>query len=237
MAARGPTAMPACGPPSSLSPLKVTISTPGAATRAPRALRRTARRSASAPLPRSSMTTRRARGRSRELVERGLRGEADDAVVAGVHAQHRARALASRRARRRADRCGWWCPPRPGGRRSRRRMSGMRKPSPISTSSPRETITSPSRSSISETRRHRTGQLFKSDLFVEDTEIDIGNRVLTWNSHDLVDQLVSFQNVENGTSMVQTDFQTTLVLQFDSNQGVFFEEIEGNFAHLRASKR
>ena len=54
-----PTMMPACGPPSSLSPLKVTRSAPGRdalAHHAARAAGRSGARSTSAPLPRSSIT-------------------------------------------------------------------------------------------------------------------------------------------------------------------------------------
>ena len=57
---RRPTRMPACGPPSSLSPLKVTRSTPARIASAASGSRRRpkAERSSSAPLPRSSMTGR-----------------------------------------------------------------------------------------------------------------------------------------------------------------------------------
>ena len=118
--------MPACGPPSSLSPLKVTRSTPRRSDVArPRAPRRTARRSARAPLPRSSITRApRSWAKRDELVERRLRGEADDAVVARVHAQHGARALASRRLEVAQVGAVRGARPRPGGRRSRRGCRG-----------------------------------------------------------------------------------------------------------------
>ena len=57
MAAVRPTAMPACGPPSSLSPLKVTMSQPAATLSASAGSSLNSSRSASAPLPRSSIST------------------------------------------------------------------------------------------------------------------------------------------------------------------------------------
>ena len=68
------------------------------------------------------------------------RRKARDAEIAGVHAQQQARALVDGVAVIVECRCGWWCPLRAAPRPSAAMMSGMRKPSPISISSPRETI-------------------------------------------------------------------------------------------------
>ena len=106
---------PACGPPSSLSPLKVTRSAPAATrSRTTGSLGRpSAERSTSAPLPRSSITgTPRSRPSGDQLPQRDRRGEADDAVVAGVHLEQRRRVRSDRRDGSRRRACDWSCRPR-----------------------------------------------------------------------------------------------------------------------------
>ena len=95
MASAEPRMIPACGPPSSLSPLKVTRSTPRRSDSRAAGSSANSGRSARAPLPRSSMTSApRSWAKPHELLDARLRREAHDAVVAGVHPQHRPRALA-----------------------------------------------------------------------------------------------------------------------------------------------
>ena len=123
-----PTISPACGPPTSLSPLNTTTSAPAASRSAgvgswasPKAAV-----SSSAPEPRSSMTSapcRCASGGDLGQVRR-LR-EAGDREVRRVDAQHELRAALGQRrleVRRRAS--GSSCPPRPGGRRRGRSSPG-----------------------------------------------------------------------------------------------------------------
>ena len=84
--------MPACGPPSSLSPLNVTTSTPAASDEATLGSSRNAARSTSAPLPRSSATGRPNSRPSRgEFPHLDLLGEAHHLEVRGVHAQEERR--------------------------------------------------------------------------------------------------------------------------------------------------
>ncbi len=80
-----PTTMPACGPPSSLSPLKQTRSAPSASE--PRAVG-SSPTSTKTPEPRSSRSgSSRAPGDGGELLQRRALGEADDAEVRLVDAQ------------------------------------------------------------------------------------------------------------------------------------------------------
>ena len=95
-----PAMMPACGPPSSLSPLKHTRSTPAAMRRLNRSVRRAARRQTadvepSQPLPRSSTTgmPTRAAGRTSSSSD-GALGEAYDPEVGRMHAQEQRRSRA-----------------------------------------------------------------------------------------------------------------------------------------------
>ena len=93
IAAARPTAMPACGPPSSLSPLKVTMSAPAATlafSDGSSANRGTVGEGAAAEVVDEHRAE--AVGQGRQLLQGRLGGEPDDAVVAGVHAQHRPRA-------------------------------------------------------------------------------------------------------------------------------------------------
>ncbi len=107
--------------------------------------------STNAPEPRSSSSgssARRATAASSFSV--GLLREADDAEVRLVHAQEQRRVRRDRAARSRPHASGSSCRPRRAVRRSGASTSGMRKPSPISISSPRETSTSrPSASAAS----------------------------------------------------------------------------------------
>ena len=84
-----PATMPACGPPSSLSPEKQTRSAPAASAAAGVGSPST---STSAPEPRSSTSGSVVAARDRgELLEPWLLGEADDAEVRLVHAQQQRR--------------------------------------------------------------------------------------------------------------------------------------------------
>ena len=95
IAAAVPTATPACGPPSSLSPLKVTTSAPAARLSRTAGSSANSGKSASAPLPRSSISRPpRSWASVASCSGRRLGREPDDAVVARVHAQDRTRALA-----------------------------------------------------------------------------------------------------------------------------------------------
>ena len=113
-ASRRPTRMPACGPPSSLSPEQQTRSAP-AATAALH--RRLAARPARALPSRGRRSSRcRARGRApASSAGVGLLGEADHAEVGLVDAEDRAGALRRSPPRSRRAGCGWSCRPRPAG--------------------------------------------------------------------------------------------------------------------------
>ena len=126
---------------------------PGRRSSRARPARRPARgRGASTPEPRSSTTgTPRSRPRATSSRQRDVLGEADDAVVGRVRPQDQRGLGADRPLVVGRRGCGWWCRPRPGGRRSAARISGMRKPSPISTSWPRETTTSRPRANAAST--------------------------------------------------------------------------------------
>ena len=116
------------------------------------ARRRLARRARRAtPEPRSSSERQAVPSRDgRELVEPRQLGEADDAEVRLVHAQEERRLRARPPARSRAARVRFVVPTSTSRAPERASTSGMRKPSPISISSPRETITSrPSASAAS----------------------------------------------------------------------------------------
>ena len=121
IAASVPAAMPACGPPSSLSAEKHTTSAPasmlvarGGLVGEQRARGRRARR-ASTPEPRSSISARpRSRASVAKVGQRGLLGEPDGPEVGGVHAHQAPPCPARSRARSRRCACGSWCRPRPG---------------------------------------------------------------------------------------------------------------------------
>ena len=122
---RAPTMSPACGPPSSLSPLKQASVAPAAID--PRASGSPASTGSptSTPEPRSSTTgTPCARPMATSALQRDVLGEADDAVVGRVGAQDQ-RGLGADRALVVGRRgCGWWRRPRPGARPSRRGSPG-----------------------------------------------------------------------------------------------------------------
>ena len=90
-----PARIPACGPPSSLSPLNETRSTPAARLSATSGSSMPkARRSTMQPLPRSSYTGMpRSRSERRQFAQLRPRGESRDAEVAGMDAQQQARAV------------------------------------------------------------------------------------------------------------------------------------------------
>ena len=78
-----------------------------------------------------------------QLLDRDVLDEPDRAEVGRVHAQDRADrspALQRALARSRPAACGWSCRPRPASAPDCAITSGIRKPPPISTSWPRETI-------------------------------------------------------------------------------------------------
>ena len=140
-----PTISPACGPPTSLSPLNVTRSAPAASRSdgigswaSPNALGRS-----SAPRPEVVDDDRAVLvGEPRELGRVGRLDEPGLREVRRVDAQHDrrpARRRAAPRSRPRAS--GSSSRPRSSRAPARRMISGMRTPPPISTSSPRETTT------------------------------------------------------------------------------------------------
>ena len=127
-----PSSSPACGPPSSLSPLR------GHHRRRPRAApcRRPARRAAAG---RGAADRCRCRPRPGgpsvgQFGDPDRRGEALDAEVARVHLEDAAGRPDRPRPRSRRPRSGWWSRPRAAGRRSRRsvRAAGTRRRSPPS---------------------------------------------------------------------------------------------------------
>ncbi len=144
-APRRPTMQPACGPPSSLSPLKSTRSAP--------ASRASATRGSPAQAPGGEIGQKAAPdvhqvrdcGVPAERGDVGRAGRGDEPALLEVGAMHGEDGGDVRR-RVRGDSprggCGWWCRPRGAGRRSAARMSGIRKDPPISISSPREIRTS-----------------------------------------------------------------------------------------------
>ena len=90
-----PTTIPACGPPSSLSPLKQTRSAPAASDVARgRLVGDLDERARAEVVEERHLEPPRDGG---ELLEAGLLGEADDAEVRLVHAQERARCARGRR--------------------------------------------------------------------------------------------------------------------------------------------
>ena len=139
-----PTMMPACGPPSSLSPEKHTRSTPAAtlswtsgsrcqaearwcrAASPSRGRRRPARSCCRRPRP-----ARRGSAGARSRPARKL--EAWTRSSTAVRSAMACLVVGWRR-------CDWSCRPRPGRRPIGACTSGMRKPPPISTSWPREMI-------------------------------------------------------------------------------------------------
>ena len=151
-----PTMIPACGPPSSLSPEKVTSAAPASRHwRTPGSSPSHAGRSAShgvrsSSSPDPASTTTGGPSVASSATERRL-GEADHAVVRRVHLQHDRGSLRDRALVVGARACGWSCPPRPACAPVSARISGTRNPPPISTSSPRDTSTSRSRASVAST--------------------------------------------------------------------------------------
>ena len=143
-----PTTIPACGPPSSLSPEKQTRSAPAA---------RLAAAVGSSPSVEQRSPSRGRRRAGARLAARAPRarasdgcGEPDDPEVRLVDAQQRRRLGPDRVARSRPTLVRFVVPTSTMRAPERARTSGMRKPSPISTSSPRETTTSrPSASAAS----------------------------------------------------------------------------------------
>ena len=135
-----PSSSPACGPPSSLSPLAVTRSAPAAQ----RARRRPARPAAAGPARAARSRCRRRPGRRARPARATATaaGEPRDDEVRRVHLEHEA-GLAARSRPRSRPACVRLVVPTS---RSRAPVdvsrSGSRKPSPISTSSPRLTTIS-----------------------------------------------------------------------------------------------
>ena len=158
--ARRPTMIPACGPPSSLSPEKVTSAapasmhwrTPGSSRSHDGRARQPRRRLVEQAGARVDDDRRAEPG---ELGDRRRRDEADHAVVRRVHLQHERDVVGDARARSRSAACGSSCRPRRGARRSPRGSPGIRKPPPISTSSPRDTSTERPRAKCREHEHHR----------------------------------------------------------------------------------
>ena len=135
---RAPAMMPACGPPRSLSPLKVTRSTPCFETPTVSARVRRARsvRCRNAPLPRSSTKGKRSRANvAISSVGRRFDKAAHEEVAAVDFQNHRGLFGPSPWGNRRASFC-WWRRSRAGSAPLASRISGMRKPPPIWTSSP-----------------------------------------------------------------------------------------------------
>ncbi len=151
---------PACGPPSSLSPEKVTRSAPSA-TASPPSARAPGRSATDRPACRSrdhgpaARCARASIAASSRSVD--LRGETLDAVVRGVDLQHKP-GLRRRSRRHSPCRCVRLVVPTSTSRApARAMMSGMRNAPPISISSPRETIASrPLRQRV-EHEQHRGG--------------------------------------------------------------------------------
>ena len=132
-----PSSRPACGPPSSLSPEAVTRSAPARSARRGVGLvgqQRMRGEQAGADVGHDGHAERRPARR------RDARGEALDPEVRRVHLEHERRRRPTRRRSRPGDAVGRadLAQPRAGGLE----QSGMRKPSPISTSSPRATTIS-----------------------------------------------------------------------------------------------
>ena len=143
-----PTMSPACGPPTSLSPLNVTRSAP-AASRS-RGVGSWARPkplvSRRAPLPRSSTTS--APWRWASSASAGGSGASTKPSWRKFEGWTRSTSRAIRRrgpARSRRPASGSSSRPRRVARPARRTISGIRTPPPISTSSPRDTTTRPPR--------------------------------------------------------------------------------------------
>ena len=122
---RGPTTMPACGPPSSLSPEKVTRSAPAARVSLADGSSPVTKCLTSTPEPRSSTSGSSWRcATRRELRERRQLGEADDAEVRLVHAQDQRRLGADRALVVGARACGSSSRPRAAARPSARARPG-----------------------------------------------------------------------------------------------------------------
>ena len=114
----------------------------------PRPARRAAAgRGASRPEPMSATTGTPERGQLARPATAAVKPR--DHEVRRVHLEHEAGLPGRRRRRSRPAWCGWWCPPRAAARRWTASRSGSRKPSPISTSSPRlTTISRPAASAV-----------------------------------------------------------------------------------------
>ena len=139
----GRAAGPACGPPSSLSPLAVTsVGARRAAQVVGVGLVGQQRVRAQQAASRCRRPAGRVRGRPARST-RDRRSEAlDHGSCDGCTLSTNAGVGADRRARSRPARSGWWCPPRGAGHRCDCSRSGSRNPSPISISSPRLTMIS-----------------------------------------------------------------------------------------------
>ena len=135
-----PNSRPACGPPSSLSPLAVTRSAPSRSTVVASGSSGSSGCGASSPEPMSATSGRAAASPARPTAHR--RGEAGDVVVRRMHLEHEAGVGPDRVGVVAQSACGWSCRPRGAARPSTRAARGCRKPSPISTSSPRLTTIS-----------------------------------------------------------------------------------------------
>ena len=135
-----PTMSPACGPPTSLSPLNVTTSAPAASRSAGRRLvgqpeRRGVEQRTAAQVVDDDRAVRV--GEPGELGRVGRLDEPRLREVRGVDAEHDGRpAVGERRLEVRRRASGSWCPTSISRAPVRRTISGIRTPPPISTSSP-----------------------------------------------------------------------------------------------------
>ena len=136
---RRPSTRPACGPPSSLSPLHVTTAAPSRRER--RGIRLVGQQRVRPQQAAADVVHDRG-PQADEVGDRDRAGEAGDREVAGVHLEHRAGARGRRRPRSRARWVRFVVPTSRSRAPHDVMRSGSRKPSPISTSSPRLTTTS-----------------------------------------------------------------------------------------------
>ena len=107
-----PAMMPACGPPSSLSPLKHTRSAPAASVAGPTGSSASAGSAGRAGRCRGPRRAAACSWAAAATVQRGALGEALDAEVRRMHAKDQRRAGRRSRRRSRAAACGWSCRPR-----------------------------------------------------------------------------------------------------------------------------
>ncbi len=145
MTAARPTAMPACGPPSSLSPLNVTTWAPAAMLWLTPGSSANTSSEPRAPLPRSSIMAapRSAASRANSVTLGSVVNPTMRKLLVCTRSTARVRSVHACSKSRRYVR--FVVPTSTSSAPLSRRMSGMRNPSPISTSCPRLTSTSPPR--------------------------------------------------------------------------------------------